>query len=320
MVDVVKGEYVWEQKFRPRHVKDVIVPEMLQNEILKFVEKKQIPHFLFYSPMPGSGKTTMAKAISNDLGVSPLFINASLNNSIDDIRSLVVQYATTISVFGGDGHKIVILDEAERLSANALDALKGLMEEVSKHCRFIITTNSKARIPEPLRSRCTEIDFIWSKDEQLKVNTKMYQRVLEILEYEGVTFDKRAVAVMVKKFSPDNRKILNTLQKYAITNNEINEGILAHVQTADIGVLVEHLKEKSFPKVKQWCMDNQSRFHDDFYWALKTAITPQVEPQQEVALIMIVGNEQKFHQQVGDKHLHVLQMCIQIMSDITFKK
>lgn len=312
------SEFVWEQKYRPDLLDDVVIPKAFKESLRKYIIGGKIPNFLFYSPNPGTGKTTVAKAICNELGIKPLFINASLNNSVDDIRMMVVQYATTANMFGAS-QKVVILDEAERLSTAAQESLKGLIEQVSKNCSFVLTSNTKSRVIEPLRSRCTEVDFVYSTEEQLAISTQMLKRCTEILKLENVPFDLQVLVALVKKFSPDNRKILNELQRYSSENGSIDAGILGRLKGADSTVLVESLKNKKFDEVKAWCFDNFDRLGDEFYGQIFNTLSSLVTPQSVPQLVLVLNDYQRYHATVPDRFIHFTSLCTQIMVDVQFR-
>lgn len=311
-------EIVWSQKYRPKVIQDVIIPESFKESLLKYTADGAIPSFLFFSPSPGTGKTTLALAICEMMNVRPLFINASLDNSIDDIRMKVIQYATTASLFGAS-RKVVILDEADRLSAAAQDALKGLMEHVSKNCSFILTCNTKSRISEPLVSRCIEVDFVYTKEEQKKVNLDIFKRVIQILEAEGVAHEKAPIAQLINMYSPDNRKIISEVQKYAKENGCIDNGILGKLKGVDEATLLQAMKEKKYDEVKSWCFDNYERLGDDFYGRVFKSLGAVLVPQSIPQAVLIINTYQRYHATVPDRFVHFLAMMTELMMEMTFK-
>jgi DNA polymerase III delta prime subunit len=315
-MEVVKDQYVWVEKYRPQTVENVIIPQTIKGRIKAYLSEGQIPNLMFYSPSPGTGKTTLARAICNDLGIRPLFINGSVTNSVVDIRTTIIDYATTVSLTGN--HKVIVLDECERLSAQAQEALKGVIEDVAKNCRFILTTNSKAKIIEPIRSRCMEVDFIFSESDQLAVSAFMFQRAFDILTHEGVVFKPAVLAELVQTYSPDNRKLLQVLQDCS-RNGPIDEGVLKQIDTYGVENLVEMMKKKEFTKILQWCRDNENGLTDDFYGLLYESMKSVIETQSLPQLILILGEEQKVHTVVPDMFLHAAQLCTKIMMDVQFK-
>lgn len=310
-------EHIWAQKYRPSTLADVILPEGLINELQNYVKQGKIPHLLLASRLPGTGKTTTALALCNDIGASPLVINASLNNSIDDIRTNVTQYATSVSVLGGP--KVVILDEAERLSTAAQESLKGLLEAVSKNCVFILTTNNPQRIVEPLRDRCIVKEYSWSKDDEQKMAAKMMRRCAEILDLEGIAYKPAALAAVIKKHFPSNRRILNVLQEYSNQFKNIDEGILGALNVGDVEGLMAGLAGKDFNAVKDWCMVNADQMSDGIYLKLYQTLKDRLHPQSVPQLVLILGDFQRHHATVPDLFIHSLALLTTIMADCSFK-
>lgn len=311
-------EHIWAQKFRPKTLSEIILPESLVTEFQNYIASGKIPHLLLASRMPGTGKTTLALALCHDLGATPLVINASLNNSIDDIRSNVTQYATGVSVLGGP--KVVILDEAERLSTAAQEALKGLLEAVSKNCVFILTTNNPQRIVEPLRDRCVVKEFMWSAEDTKTMAAKMMRRCAEILTSEGVSFKPAVLAAIIKKHFPSNRRILNVLQEYSNQfNKTIDEGILGKLNVGDVDSLLTALAAKDFGAVKDWCMVNADQLSDGIYLKLFETLKEKLHPQSVPQLVLILGDFQRHHATVPDLFIHSLALLTTIMADCSFK-
>lgn len=311
-------EIIWSQKYRPKNLDEVIIPQSFKDSLKKYLADGAIPNFLFFSPSPGTGKTTLALAICNMLQVNPLFVNASLDNSIDDIRTKVIQYATTASLYGSN-RKVVILDEAERLSPAAQDSLKGLIEQVSKNCSFILTCNTKSRIIDPLVSRCTEVDFVYTTEDQQKINVDIFKRVIQILEAEGVAYEKPPLGHLIKMYAPDNRKIINEVQKYAKENGKIDNGILGKLKGADEATLLQAMKEKKYDEVKEWCFNNFDRLGDDFYGRIFKSFQPVLVPQSVPQAVLIINTYQRFHATVPDRFVHFLAMMTELMMELTYK-
>lgn len=325
-MNVVQDEFLWAERFRPSNLDDVIIPDSVKTQFRAFVEKKQLPNLLLTSSTPGTGKTTTAHALCNELGIKPLFLNASLNNSIDDVRVLVMSYATTVAISmfdDGDSvanHKVVIFDEADRLSSNAMDALKGIMEEVSKNCRFILTANTKGKIIEPLQSRCTNIEFRFTKADTDKMMAKMLRRVFEILDVTGTTYSKPAVAGIVKHFFPDNRRLLTFLQQESADGTQpIDEGTLAKAASVSPEALIEAMKGKKFKEVQQWIINNVDRMNDDFYEKLFKMLEPLINEQSIPQLVLVLGEAQKYDSVVPSKYIHFLAVATEIMMQVSFK-
>lgn len=314
--------YIWAELFRPSTLDDVIIPESVKLQFRKFIEDGQLPNLLLTSTSPGTGKTTTAKALCNEIGVKPLFLNASLHNSIDDIRMTVMQYATTsaVSMFGDEkaNHKVVIFDEADRLSANAMDALKGIIEETHKNCRFILTANTKSKIIDPLQSRLTNIEFRFSKADSDKMMAKMLKRVFDILEETKTTYNKAAVAGIVKAYFPDNRGLLTFLQMEAKLG-QIDEGSLAKAVAASPEALVEAMKAKKYKEVQTWILNNSDRLSDDFYEKLFKMVEVQITDQSVPSLVLILAEAQKYDNVVASKYLHFLAVATETMMQVQWK-
>lgn len=311
-LNVVEKEFVWEQKYRPNRLADVILPKRIKDKLTAYVDEGRIPCLLLYSPSPGTGKTTTAFALANEIKCKkPLFVNASLNTDINTIRNKVVTYASGASLAGGT--KVVILDETERLSNAAQESLKGLIETVSKTCVFILTTNNKSRIVQPLISRCRVMEYMWTAEEAKAMQVQMMKRCLEILEAENVPCEKAVLAALVKKHFPDNRSILGMLQDFAQEHGEINTGILGQINTGNFDSLITCIKSHDFAGMKQWVTDNVDTLGPEFYGKLthklidRTAESaPLVTDESIPEVIDVLGEEQKYHN-VADNWLHVLR-------------
>lgn len=319
---IMSEPYIWAELFRPTNLDDVIIPDSVKIQFKKFIEDGQLPNLLLTSNSPGTGKTTTAKALCNELGIHPLFLNASINNSIDDIRMTVTQYATTtaISMFGDEkaNHKVVILDEADRLSPAAQDAMKGLIEEVHKNCRFILTANTKSKIIDPLQSRLTDIEFRFNKADSDKMMAKMLKRVFDILEETKTEYNKMAVAGIVKAYFPDNRGLLTFLQMEA-TLGKIDEGSLAKATAASPEALVEAMKAKKYKEVQGWVINNSDRLGEDFYERLFKMLEPMISDQSIPQLVLILADAQKYDAVVPSKYLHYLAVATEVMMQVQFK-
>jgi len=323
-ISIDQDEFIFEQKYRPATLAEVIIPQDIKDKLYSYIGDGRIPSFMFFSPSPGTGKTTTAKALAREVGCSnPLFINASKDTSIDVIRQKVLQYATTVSVMAGQKQKVVILDEADRLSPAAQDSLKGIMESVSKNCSFILTANSEARVNKPLLSRCRKIDFIWKGDEITKLKVQVCKRMCEILDIEQVPYDKKAVLAVVNRFYPDNRSIIGALQDYAQQEGRIDINIVTNLSGNDVEALVGILKLKDFQKMSQWVMDNVDHLGGDFYSKLFRYIYPDVRISESVPrrikdssvpdLVDILGEEQKWHATTPDPYLHMVRVFTMVM-------
>ena len=271
---------LWVEKYRPKKIEDCILPADLKATFQKFVDNKHVPNLLL-SGGAGVGKTTVAKAMLEELGCDYIVINGSMNGNIDTLRNDILQFASSVSFTGG--RKYVILDEADYLNPNSTQpALRNFMEEYSGNCGFILTCNFKNRIIEPLHSRCSVVEFKISKPDLAKLAGQFFKRVESILAGEGVQYDKAVVAEVVKKHIPDWRRVLNELQRYSATG-KIDSGILSTFGDEDMKRLIDFLKDKKFLDMRKWVAENSDsdtavfrKIYDGMHDYLKPSSVPSV--------------------------------------------
>ena len=251
MIDVA-----WSEKYRPKTISETILPKSLKNTFQTYVDNDCVPNNLLLCGKQGTGKTTVAKAMLNEIGADYIMINGSIKGNIDTLRVEIQNFASTVSFSGK--RKYVILDEADYLNAQSTQpALRGFMEEFSKNCGFILTCNFRNRILQPLQSRCSVIEFKVPKDEQAQLAGSFFKRVQTILDTEGVTYNKKVIAEVIKAFFPDWRRVLNELQKYSNEGGgSIDEGILVNMGDANINSLFSMMKDKKFSEVRKWVAEN----------------------------------------------------------------
>jgi DNA polymerase III delta prime subunit len=261
-MELIGNSSLWVEKYRPQTVKDLILPETVKNYFFKLVEEQEIPNILL-AGRAGLGKTSIAFALCNVLKADKLYINASIENSIDVVRYKVQQFAMTSSF--SDGKKIVILDELDRMQAGQ-DALKALIEQTESNCRFIIITNNLAKIIEPIKSRTHYIDFNWQKKEQQALMLSYFKRICWILDQENVKYDKKVLAEYVQKMYPDFRKTLNELQKFVQMQGEVSDKIFNSMDDSQFNSLTTELKNKKFNNVRKIATDlDPDQFYMTFY-------------------------------------------------------
>lgn len=270
--------FVWSEKYRPQTVAECILPQSIKNVIVSMIKNEDVTHILM-SGSAGCGKTTLARAIVNDYGGEYLFINASLENGIDTIRTKVMQYSSTVSLEGKQ--KFLIMDEFDGISRQSQEALRGIIEEF-KNVRFFFTCNFKNRIIDAIISRTVEINFTIPSDEKSKLQSQFFKRIVEILKKENVEFDPKAVAELIQKSYPDNRKILNELQRYA-SGGKIDAGVLIDQSKSHFKDLLKTLKEKNFTEMRKWVAKNtdiepQSLFRE-IYDSANEQLLPSCIPQ-----------------------------------------
>ena len=243
------NEFLWCEKYRPQLIQDVILPKNIKTTFEDIVNGGEL-HNMLLTGTPGLGKTTVAKALCNELKLDYLLINGSEESGIDTLRTKIKQFASTISLQGG--YKVVILDEADYLNPQSTQpALRGFIEEFSANCRFILTCNFKNRIIEPLHSRCSVIEFNLAKKDMPPLLAVMMQRIEYILNEEGVSFEKQVLAELIMKHMPDWRRVINELQRYS-TSGTIDSGILVQLSDVSIDNLMSALKDKNFKAMRQW--------------------------------------------------------------------
>jgi DNA polymerase III delta prime subunit len=306
---------VWEQKFRPKIVKDTILPDTTKKMIQDIIASGNIPNFLF-SGTSGVGKTTLARAIAEELGADLLFINASLESGIDTLRTTIAQFVSTVSFT--DSKKIVLLDEADYLNPQSvMPALRGFLDEFSSNAIFILTCNFPSRIISPLLSRLTVVDFKFSKSEKNDATIQMVKRCFTILDSEGVKYDKKAVASVVQKNFPDFRKTLVELQRYS-TSGEIDSGIVSVSQDSNMEELFTAIKGKDFTKCRQWISNNSmdaAAFYRSLYDKMLTELVPQTVPQ----IILHINDFQYQATSSIDPEINQIAFIISVMRDAQFK-
>ena len=308
--------YLWVEKYRPNAIRDCILPDNLKKTFTEFVNDKHIPN-LILSGGPGVGKTTVAKAMLDEIGATYMMINGSEESGIDVLRTKIKNFASTVSLEGG--RKYIILDEADYLNAQSTQpALRGFMEEFHKNCGFILTCNYKNRLIPPLHSRCSVVDFIIPKEQKPQLAQDFFTRVQSILNEENVKFDERAVAELLNKFFPDWRRVLNELQRYS-ASGIVDAGILVNISDANINELMHSLKQKEFTNVRKWIVQNLDndpvrifrRVYDNLYDCLDGSTIPHA-----VVILADYSYKSAF---VADQEINLLACMTELMGQVKFK-
>jgi len=313
---VMQEEFLWSQKYRPNKIRDTILSDELKKTFQQFVDQDNIPNLLL-TGSAGVGKTTVAKAMCDELGADYIVINSSMNGNIDTLRTEIMRFASSISFAGG--RKYVILDEADYLNPQSTQpALRNFMEEFSKNCGFILTCNFKNRIIEPLHSRCTVIDFKIKGQDKTRLAAQFYKRLCNILTSEEVTFDNKVVAELVNLYFPDWRRIINECQRYSATG-AIDSGILANFNQESFKQLLTHMKAKDYKSVRKWVGENSDMDATQFFRAFYDAAWGQVSENSVPGVVITLGEYQYKHSFVADPEINIMAFLTAIMFEVSWK-
>jgi len=313
----MKDEIIFVEKYRPQNIEDCILPKQLKKTFKEFVSNKEFPNLLLSGP-PGTGKTTVAKALCNELGYEWLMINASLEGNIDKLRTDISKFASSISLYE-EGYKVIILDEADYLTPATQPALRGFMEEFSKNCRFILTCNFKNRIISPLRdSRLSNIDFNIERKESVSLMALFMKRVQHILKKENIEYEPKVIAELIKRFFPDYRRILNEIQRYG-SSGKIDSGILSMLVDADIGDLVNQLRKKDFGEMRKWVATNTDTNANSIFRRIYDTMHEYMRPESIPQAVLIVADYQYKAAFVVDQEINLTACLTELMVEIDFK-
>jgi len=314
----MKEEFLWVEKYRPKTIEDCILPTETKKIFIDFVNNKEISNLLLCGTS-GVGKTTVARALCNELGADFILINGSEERNIETLRVKIKQFASTVSLTTDGGPKIVILDEADYLNPQSTQpALRGFIEEFSKNCRFIFTCNYKNRIIEPLHSRCSVIDFTIKADQKPQIASGIYQRILDILTKENVEYNEKVVVEIVNKFFPDFRRMLNEIQKYS-ASGKIDSGILANLNDKDLNDLLGFLKEKEFSKMRKWVALNIHNDPQNLYRKLYDSFFTKFENNSIPQAIILLSDYTYKSAFVADQEVNMVACLTELMMECKIK-
>lgn len=316
-MDSKREQFLWSEKYRPQTIADCILPARIKSRFQDFVEKGETPHLLLTGG-PGVGKTTVAKALADELQCDWILINGSMESGIDKLRTDITDFASTVSIMGESNRtKVVIIDEADYLNPTSTQpALRGFMQDYAANCRFIFTCNFENKIIPPLHSRMTKVEFKLGKEDKQAMAEQFYKRACSILKAEKITFDKAVVAKLMAKHFPDYRKILDELQMYS-SNGTIDEGILLNFRDISIEPLVKALREKDFTKMRKWVVDNNDQDTPTIFRKLYDTLLDQVKTvPQFVLLLADYGYKSAF---CVDQEINLVACLTEIMSACEFK-
>ena len=309
-------DFLWVEKYRPKTIDECVLPSGLKQTLSEFVSKGDLPNMIL-SGGPGVGKTTAAKAMLDQLGLTYMFINGSEESGIDVLRTKIKNFASTVSLHGG--RKYLILDEADYLNTQSTQpALRGFIEEFHKNCGFILTCNYKNRLIPPLHSRCSVVDFTIQKSEKKELAEQFFKKVMNILVVEDIKFEPKAVAEVINKFFPDWRRVINELQRYSVSGR-IDAGILVDISEINIKELMRFMKDKEFTNVRKWIVNNIDndptrlfrRLYDNLYDYMDGSSIPHV--------VVILGEYQYKAAFVADQEINMLACLTEIMARGKFK-
>jgi len=308
--------FLWVEQYRPKTVDDCVLPQNLKNTFKEFVDQGNIPNVIL-SGGPGVGKTTIAKAVLDEIGATYMMVNGSEESGIDVLRTKIKNFASTVSLEGG--RKYLILDEADYLNPQSTQpALRGFMEEFHKNCGFILTCNYKNRLIEPLHSRCSVIDFTIPKSEKPNLAMDFMKRVVGILQDENVEYDKKVLIEVIQRHFPDWRRILNELQRYSVSGR-IDAGILVDMAEINIKELMKFMKEKEFTNVRRWVVNNLDmdavRLYRSVYDSLYTFLDHSSIPHA----VCILAEYQHRGAFAADQEINTLACFTEMMARCKFK-
>jgi DNA polymerase III delta prime subunit len=316
MIDSRDDQFLWVEKYRPQKIDDCVLPESLKDTFKQYIAQGELPHFLL-SGTAGVGKTTVAKALCNEIGAEYIMINGSEESGIDTLRTKIKGFASTVSLT--DSPKIVIIDEADYLQANSTQpALRSFIEEFSANCRFIFTCNFKNRILEAIHSRCACIDFkIDNKDKQVLLGL-FFKRATQILKQENVDFDQKVVAELITKHFPDYRRVLNELQRYSVSG-KIDSGILVNMSQESFKDLIKLMKEKDFTNVRKWVGKNSDSDTVALFRELYDNSVTYMAPESIPSLVLVLADYQYKAAFVADHELNIMAALTEVMANCKFK-
>ena len=307
-------EFLWCEKYRPQTVAETILPERYKKSFQDYIDQKNIPN-LILAGRPGCGKTTVARAMLEELNCSYMMINGSLDGNKDTLRNQIRDFASSVSLQGG--RKYIILDEADYLTHHMQPALRNFMEEFSKNCGFILTCNYKHKIIDPLHSRCSLIEFNFTTSDKPVLAKDIFSRVIEILESDSVTYDKKVVAEVVKKFFPDFRKTINELQKYSV-NGSIDTGILTDFDEISLNQLMDAIRNKNFNEMREWVSESDVDEHE-VYRKLYDVASKYMKSESVPLLVMVLAKYQYQSAFAVDSEINLTAALVEIAFSCEFK-
>ena len=313
------SDFLWVEKYRPKKIQDCILSEDLKQTFIEFVKKKEIPNLLL-SGTPGTGKTTVARALCEEIGVDYIIINGSdEGRQIDTLRNKIKNFASTISLTKEANHKVVIIDEADYMNAESVQpALRNFIETFFNNCRFIFTCNFKSRIIEALHSRCTVIDFRITNGQKAKTAAQLMDRLSIILKDENIEFDKKVLAEVIQKHYPDFRRTINELQRYSV-RGKIDSGILFSLKEENYKDLIVKLKDKDFNGMRKWVSQNLDHGPTHLFKEIYNLLYLHLDPKSIPQAVLIIAGYQYKAAFVADQEINMVACLTEIMAGCKFK-
>ena len=313
------SDFLWVEKYRPKKISDCILTQDLKETFTNFIKQKEIPNLLL-SGSAGIGKTTVAKALCEELGADYIVINGSdEGRHIDTLRNQIKNFASTVSLTEESNHKVVIIDEADYMNADSVQpALRNFIETFYNNCRFIFTCNYKNKILPALHSRCTVVDFRITNGQKVKTATALLKRLGKILKDEEIEFDKKVLAELIQKYYPDFRRTINELQRYSV-RGKIDSGILFNLSEANHKELITVLKEKRFNDMRKWVVQNLDKEPSSLFTGIYNVLYQYLNPQSIPQAVLIIAGYQYKAAFVADQEINTVACLTEIMANCKFK-
>jgi len=313
-----RNDFVWVEKYRPNTIEECILPDNIKKTFQDFLDKGEVPNLLLSGP-PGCGKTTVAKALCQELGADYYVINGSDEGRfLDTVRNNAKNFASTVSLSSSARHKVVIIDEADNTTPDVQLALRAFTEEFVGNCRFIFTCNYKNKIIQPLHSRCAVIEFSIKGKERQGVAAHFFKRVQDILDLEKIEYEDKVIAELINKHFPDWRRVLNELQRYSVSG-KIDSGILASFSNVKTTELFKFLKEKDFPATRKWVVDNLDNDPTVLLRSIYDALYTHLAGPGIAAAVLVIARYQYQSSFVADQEINMLACLTEIMVECEFK-
>ena len=313
-----RDEFLWVEKYRPKTIEDCILPDTIKKTFIDFLDRGEVPNLLLAGPA-GCGKTTVAKALCNELGVDYYVINGSDEGRfLDTVRNNAKNFASTVSLSSTAKHKVIIIDEADNTTNDVQLLLRAFTEEFSGNCRFIFTCNFKNKIIEPLHSRCAVVEFGIGGKQKPAIAAAFYKRIQQILDAEGIKYDNKVLVELINKHFPDWRRVLNECQRYSV-GGQIDTGILASFTELAVNELIKNLKEKNFPEVRKWIVSNLDNDTAILLRRIYDVLYDSLVPNSIPSAVLVLAKYQYQAAFVADQEINMLACLTEIMVECTFK-